>query len=190
MQWNHKKSFSKNHRNCSPPGFEIATDKSRCGGYITGHWNCMTSDWIIWIGGLSVSWRFSARSFCDFLKNYLLQFHSIFLLFDKSIPLKFQMCFISSTLAYLCPNMIIFNVLNVLDFCEHRSEEFSLSHVVNIGQYLTSKCPDALGEWLQHPLNGALCMCVDGAHIGWSMRGVSSLAELNNELKRWRTKQK
>ena len=34
-----------------------------------------------------------------------------------------------------------------------------------------------------------ICMYIDGAHIGWSMTSVSSLAELNNEI-RWRTKEK
>ena len=34
-----------------------------------------------------------------------------------------------------------------------------------------------------------ICMYIDGAHIGWSMTSVSSLAELNNEIQ-WRTKEK
>ena len=40
------------------------------------------------IGGLS--WSFLASSFCDFLQITFLQFHYIFFLFDKSIPLIFS----------------------------------------------------------------------------------------------------
>ena len=47
-----------------------------------------------------------------------MKFHSIFLLFDKSNPLNFQMCFMRR--AYLCPNMIHFDAVN---FSERRSEE-------------------------------------------------------------------
>ena len=54
------------------------------------------------------------------LKNYLLQFHHIFIIFDKSSALIFQVRFIWRIVAYLCPNMIYFDVV---DFSEHRSEE-------------------------------------------------------------------
>ena len=55
-----------------------------------------------------------------FDKNFLLQFHPIFLPFDKSNPLIFPMCFIMSTTADLCPNMINFDVV---DFSERRSKD-------------------------------------------------------------------
>ena len=54
----------------------------------------------------------------QFLKNYLLRFHGIRLLFDESNPLIFQMCFMMRTIAYMCPNMIDFDVV---DFSECRS---------------------------------------------------------------------
>ena len=44
----------------------------------------------------------------------------MFLLFDKSNPLIFLMCFKRIIVAYLCPNMINFDAE---DFSEHRSEE-------------------------------------------------------------------
>ena len=47
-------------------GPEFATDKSRCSGYITRHWNWMNNYWMFWIG--SLSWRFPASSFWDFWK--------------------------------------------------------------------------------------------------------------------------
>ena len=61
-----------------------------------------------------------SEQFLWFLKNFLLQFHHIFLLLDKSNPLIFQMCFIRSNIAYQCPNMIHFDVV---DFRECHSEE-------------------------------------------------------------------
>ena len=60
------------------------------------------------------------RAVSVILKNDHLQFHHIFLLFDKGNPLIFQMCFIRRTIAYLCPNTINFDVV---DFSERRSED-------------------------------------------------------------------
>ena len=57
-----------------------------------------------------------SEQFLWFLKNDLLWFH----LFDKSIPLIFQMCIMRRNSAYLCPNMINFNVVY---FSERHSEE-------------------------------------------------------------------
>ena len=73
---------------------------------------------MFWIGGLS--WRFSVSSGWWFLKTDLLKFHHISLLFDKSNPLIFQMCFIRRHIVYLCPNMTNFAVV---DFSERRSGE-------------------------------------------------------------------
>ena len=83
--------LKKNHRNCSPSGLRICHGQKPGGGYITRYWNLMNSYWRFWIGGLL--WRFWASCFCDF-------WH--FLLFNGIIPLNFQMCFIRSTLVFLC----------------------------------------------------------------------------------------
>ena len=60
------------------------------------------------------------EQFVIFEKNYLLGFHRIFLLYDKSNPLIIQICFMRRTIAYLCPNMIHFDEV---DFSERHSEE-------------------------------------------------------------------
>ena len=115
LDWVRRGHFSKITENCS----ELGTDNSQYGGYIIRLWNWMNSYWMLWTGGLS--WRFSASSFCDFFKmTFNLQFHRIFLLFDKRNPLIFQMWFIRRTIAYLCPNMINFDEV---DFSDCRSEE-------------------------------------------------------------------
>ena len=62
----------------------------------------------------------SQRVVLWFMKNYLLQFYHIYLLFDESNPLFLQMCFMRITIAYLCPNMIHFDVV---DFSERHSKE-------------------------------------------------------------------
>ena len=120
--WNLSRGeFFINHRNCSCLlGTELGTDNSQYSGYITRLLNWMNSYWMFWIGGLF--WRLSASSFCDLLQNDPLQFHSFSPGIDKSNPLDCfnQMCFIRRTIAYLCPNMINFDVV---DFSEHRSEE-------------------------------------------------------------------
>ena len=72
--------------------------------------------------------------------------------------------------------------LMVAVWCTAVWSQFSLSHIVDINyrsRYFTSKYPDALGEWLLHPLY----MCVDGAHICWSMTSVSNLAEIKQRTK-------
>ena len=65
-----------------------------------------------------------ASSFCDFLKNDLLRFHLILLLFDSNVR---------RTIANMCPIMIHFNVL---DFDESvslwRSDKFLLTLSVYI----------------------------------------------------------
>ena len=100
------------------PATELGTDKSQYGGYITRHWNGMNSHWMFWIGGLS--WRFSVSSFCDIWKLTFCDFITFFLLFAKSYPLIFLMCFIRGIIAYLCLNMINFDAV---DFSGHRSKE-------------------------------------------------------------------
>ena len=92
MGWNRKRSLSKNHRNFSSPSYGARHGQKPVLGYITRHWNWMNSYWMFWIGGLS--WRFSVSSFCDFFK-WPFAISSHFLLFGKSNPLIFQMCFIS-----------------------------------------------------------------------------------------------
>ena len=65
-------------------------------------------------------WSLLSEQFLRFKKNVLSQFHSIFLLFDTSKPLFFQMFSLRSIKANLCPNMINFDGVN---FSERRSEE-------------------------------------------------------------------
>ena len=90
-----------------------------CGGYVTCHWNLMKSyNWKFWIGGLSC--RFSASGFCEFWKLTFCNFPSFFSFSIKAFLRFFKMCFIRSNLAYLCPNVIYFNVV---DLSERRSEE-------------------------------------------------------------------
>ena len=50
-----------------------------------------------------------ASTFCDSLRNGLLQYHPIFLLFDSSKPLFLDTCLIRITIANLCPNMTHFD---------------------------------------------------------------------------------
>ena len=109
--------FEKSQKLLSSQARSSARTIAKYSSYTTHLWNWMNSYWMFWIGGLP--WRFSASSFCDFWKITDLQFH-IFLLSDKSNPLIFQMCFIRRTIAYLCQNMINFDVV---DFCERRFEE-------------------------------------------------------------------
>ena len=45
---------------------------------------------------------------------------TFFPVFDKSNPLIFQMCSMRSIIAYLCPNIINFDVV---EFSERRSEK-------------------------------------------------------------------
>ena len=78
----------------------------------------MNSCWMFGAGGPFV--EAVSRQFLWFLLPDILRFHWTFLLFDKSNPLIFQMCFYEDNLAYLCPNIINFNVV---DFREHCSEE-------------------------------------------------------------------
>ena len=59
------------------------------------------------------------EQFLWFLKNYHLQFHHIFLLFLHKHPFDFS-DMLHEIIAYLCPNMINFDVV---DFSERRSEE-------------------------------------------------------------------
>ena len=66
IRWNCKRSFSEITETARLPGTELGTHNSQYGSYITCLWNWMTCYWMFWIGGLS--WRFSARSFCDFWK--------------------------------------------------------------------------------------------------------------------------
>ena len=133
IRWNHKRSFFKNTEIARLLGTELGTHNSQYGGYMSRLWNLM-----FWIGGISQ--RFSASSFCDFQKNYLLRFHRIFFLFDKSSPLIFQMCFMRRTIAYLCPNIIYFDAS---DFSERRSEEgmFLLTLIsVYLGNFANLTC--------------------------------------------------
>ena len=52
LQWNHKRLFFKNHRNCSPPGLRVCHGQKLVWCYIACHWNWMKSYWMFWIGGL------------------------------------------------------------------------------------------------------------------------------------------
>ena len=63
------------------------------------------------------------EQFLWFLKNYLLRFHLILLLFYSSKRLFHEMCLVRSTVANLCQIMIHFIAL---DFSECRSEEVFL----------------------------------------------------------------
>ena len=99
--------FSKITETARPPGTELDTDKNQYGSYITYHWNWMNSYWMFWIVEVL------SEQFLCFKKKNLLQF-LIFLRFDKSNPLIFEMCFIRSTIAYQCPNIYNFDV----DFSE------------------------------------------------------------------------
>ena len=87
------------------------------------------------------------------LKNYLLRLHHIFLLFDKSIPLIFQMCFKSSIIAYLCRNMIDFNVVG---FSEHCSEEVISFFWHSYFLRWTS---------FQNVRHNAVCVCTEVDHV-------------------------
>ena len=63
-----------------------------------------------------------------------------FLIFNKSNPLIFEMCFMRRIVAYLCPNMINFDGV---DFSERRSEEvmFLLTlGVYKLIKYLLENC--------------------------------------------------
>ena len=118
MQWNCKRSFLQNHRNCSlrttRKGRLFRTFNSYSLNFNGGLCNrpsgfrlCQT----LWSGGEQFLW---------FLKNDLLWFHCMLLLFDSSKHLFFEMCLVRSTLTILYPIMSHFSAL---DFGECRSEE-------------------------------------------------------------------
>ena len=118
MRWNCKRSFFKNHRNCSLKSFtkdplfitfncySFNFKGGLCNRH-TGYCQCQAPC----PGGEQCLW---------FLKNDLLQFHLILLFFDSIKRLFFKICLIRSTIANLCPIMVYFNTL---DFNECRSEE-------------------------------------------------------------------
>ena len=62
----------------------------------------------------------SFEQFLRFSKNDLSWFNRIFLLFDARKSCVFQIFFLRSIEAYLCPNIIIFYTV---DFSERRPEE-------------------------------------------------------------------
>ena len=116
MRWNCRRSFFKNHRNCSlrisTKGRLIRTFNSysfNFKGWLcnrrTGYCPC----WAPCPGGDQFLW---------FLKIDLLRFHLIS--FDSIKHLIFEIRLARSTIANVCPIMIHFNAL---DFNECRSEE-------------------------------------------------------------------
>ena len=132
MQWNCKRSVFKNHKNCSPPGLGVCCGQKlvrprryyseRCSTFLVRWlhnlpcWNWMNSYWKFWIGCLHGAC--SVSSFCHFQKITLLRFHHIFLPFDTSKPLCFQMfCVKEYIKAYQCPNMINFDRVNFSEGC-------------------------------------------------------------------------
>ena len=120
MRWNCKRSIFKNHRNCLPVQ---SRQKQVYGVYVTRHWNLMNSYWTFWIGCLSVELAQSSlgdEQFLRFSKNDLSWFNRIFLLFDKRKSGVFEIFLLRSIKAYLCPNIINFDIM---DFSERRPEE-------------------------------------------------------------------
>ena len=118
MRWNCRRSFFKNHRNCSlrisTKGLLIRTFNSysfnfkvglcnRRTGYCPCRAPCPGGDQFLW-----------------FLKIDLLRFHLILLSFDSIKRLIFEIRLARSTIANVCPIMINFNAL---DFNECHSEE-------------------------------------------------------------------
>ena len=111
-------NFSKITETARLPGTELGTDNSQYGGYITRLWNLINSYWMFSIGGLS--WRFSGSHFSEHWKITFCDFIAFFSFLAKATFWFFQMCFTKRTIAYLCLNMINFDVV---DFSERRSEE-------------------------------------------------------------------
>ena len=118
ISWNCKRSFFKNHRNCSlrtsTKGHLFRTFNAYSfnfnGGlcnHRTGFCPCRAP----WPGDEQLLW---------FLKSDLLWFHPILLLFDSTKHLLFEMSVVTSTVVKLCPNMIHFDAV---EFSECRSEE-------------------------------------------------------------------
>ena len=98
MRWNCKRSFFKNHRNCS---LKSSTKEPL---FITSKFHAQEA---------SSSWDFWKITSCDFtliFYSFLTQSNICFL----------KMCLIRSTIANLCPIMVH---SNTLDFNECRSEE-------------------------------------------------------------------
>ena len=110
--------FSKITETAHLSGWEFATDKSRYGGYITCHWNWMNNYWMFWIGCLRGAR--SVSSFCDVWKFTFSRIYSIFFFLTQANLCFHQMSLLRSIKAYLCPNMINFDLVN---FNERRSEE-------------------------------------------------------------------
>ena len=118
MRLNHERSFFENRKNCSPSELH--------GGSLFRTFNSYSFNFN---GGLrkrctglcllrSPSPR--GKQFLWFLKIDLLRFHRIYLLFDWSNLLVFELCLLRINLPKLCPNMIHGDAL---DFSEWHSEE-------------------------------------------------------------------
>ena len=87
MQWNYKRSFFENHRNCSPSELHVGSLFRTFNSYslnVNGRLCNHCTSFCLW-GTPSPGGEY----FLQCLKNDLLRYHHIFLLFDSSKPLFF-----------------------------------------------------------------------------------------------------
>ena len=100
-------------------GWEFEADNSPYGVYATRHWNWMNSYWMFWIGRVrgarSELTRWAVSAFSEILPFRDLTAFFSFLMQENLVFFR-----IRSIIAYLCPNMINFYVV---DFSGRRPEE-------------------------------------------------------------------
>ena len=114
-------SFQKISEIACLSGREFGADNSPHDVYVTRHWNWMNSYWMLWIGRLRrarselAQWAVSV-----IFEKWPFVIKPYFLLFEARISCVFLILLLRSIKAYLCPNMINFDAV---DISEHRPEE-------------------------------------------------------------------
>ena len=141
MCGNGKRSFFKNHRNCSHPRLMYATDRSQYGSYISHLEIEWTANCMFWIDCLS--WSSLNEQFLWYLKTLPFVISMHFLHFGMSNPCSFQMWFTKSTIVVkLSSNMINIDAADIHSECRVKEviSFFWCSVEFDLGSWLHVVC--------------------------------------------------